>query len=31
MAISSVYVICDNMEALAELCAGAKSVADKAI
>lgn len=29
MAISSVYVICDNMEALAELCAGAKSVADK--
>ena len=29
MAISSVFVICDDMEALAELCAGAKSMAEK--
>ena len=29
MAIQSVFVVCDDMQALAELCAGAKKLADK--
>lgn len=29
MAIQSVYVVCDDMQALAELCAGAKKLAEK--